>query len=62
MRQYLEWYNKQNVKLMVPHIRKMQESFCKADSDIEIFRDNISLPNIARNVCFKSAEEGDEGV
>ena len=42
---------------MVPLIVKMQQSFRKVDADVEMFRDNISLPNIARNLGFKSAEQ-----
>ena len=36
--QYLEWYNKQDVTIMVPLIRAMQDNFVKVDPELEIFR------------------------
>ena len=57
MLQYLEWYNKQDVAIMMPLIQAMQENFQKVDADVELFRDNVSLPNVAWNVGFKFAEK-----
>ena len=54
--EYLAWYNQQDVKIMIPLIAKMNDNFKRVDDEIEMFRMNVSLPNIARNIGFKEAE------
>ena len=53
MKECLEWYKKQDVFIMMPLIRAMQANFRKVDPEVELFRDNVSLPNVARNVGFR---------
>jgi len=54
---YLCWYNNKDVEIMMPVIDKMTENFQSMNPMIEIGVENVSLPNIARILAHKSAEE-----
>ena len=56
MYQYLEWYNKKDVEIMHPVIDAMQENYRNIDPSCQLFNDNMSLPNIARSIGYKSCE------
>ena len=63
MAQYLEWYNKQDLTIMVSLIRAMQDKCVKVDPELEIFRD-VSLakhgPQPVLQVCFHLPKGNDE--
>jgi len=55
--EYLEWYNNKDVEIMHPLIDHMTELFREVDNHIEMFRDNVSVPNIARCAGHRDAEK-----
>lgn len=57
MGEYLEIYNNVDVEIMHPIINKMKTKWSLLDSDITLFRDTVSLPNVARKFGFKKAAE-----
>ena len=56
---FLEWYNNGDVEVMIPLIQEIQKNYRHIDPSLNLFRDNISLPNISRNIGFNEcAKEG----
>ena len=53
---FLRWYNNGDVEIMQPLINAMRENYRSIDKSLNLFHDNVSLPNIARNIGFKEAE------
>ena len=57
VKEYLEYYNGVDVEVMMPVIDAMTDNFRHLDPAIELGREDVSLPNIARILCHKSAAE-----
>ena len=54
---FLKYYNVKDVVIMHPLIRKMNINFQGISPQCQMFRDNTSLPHIARNIGYEFAEK-----
>ena len=53
----LQRYNIRDVCMMVPIIDQMNRDFNNMDPMLELFRGNVSLPNISRLLGYKSCKD-----